>query len=438
MAPGSFLRHVRPLACLLSTTALFAACANGSNSNLDEDSSGSDGSSGSGSQVSCGDGVKAASEQCDGNDFGGKSCADVLGDETASGPLSCTASCTLDTSKCVSAKCGDGVKNSDAEQCDGNDLNGATCKSVLANTHATGTLKCNSACRFDEGGCSVPDYCGDGILNGTEQCDGTIFSPGATCVLLVGFGSTGKLACTPNCTYDTSSCSAPVTCGNGKIDADEECDGTLLNNKTCATVLNNVHAIGTLKCSSTCVLDPSGCSIEPYCGDGKLQAGEECDDGNANNNDRCSNSCKTICKGNEVKWSSNGHCYIDADFTSYSNKTWDAAQALCVSAYGGHLVTITSQAEFSFVYNNVMPGSWDAYSTAPRWIGLNDKAVEGTFVWVTGEPVLVTAWESGEPNNSGGNEDCVEMKWSGGGWNDLDCSKTRPFICEIEPEVLYP
>lgn len=579
MALGLVSRHARPLALSLSTAALLIACASGSTDSDDGVSgdggtSGSGGSTGSGGSAgadstsgstgtggttssgsssgtggaapSCGDGVKAGSEECDDKDFAGQSCADVLGDETASGPLSCTPSCTIDSSKCVKgpycgndkkdsseqcdgndvgtatcasatgdpgktgalgctagclldtskcvsgAKCGDGSKNTDTEQCDGSDLNGATCKSVLANTNATGTLKCTGACQFDQGGCTVPDYCGDGkkngsseecdgldfggatcetrlgpghqgallcaaatctintiqcetvpacgdgILNGTEQCDGSVYSPGATCASVVGFGSTGQLACAGNCTYDTASCSAPVTCGNDKLDAGEDCDGSLLNGKTCATVLGDSHAIGALACAASCVFDQSDCSIGPYCGDGKLQAGEECDDGNTVNTDRCSNTCKTICKGSETKWSVNAHCYIDADYTNYSDKSWDAAQAICAQTPGGHLVTITSQAEYDFVYNSVMPGTWDAYSTQPRWIGLNDKAVEGTFAWVTGEPVLATAWNSGEPNDSGGNEDCVEMKWSGGAWNDLDCTKTRPFICEVEPVVLIP
>lgn len=46
----------------------------------------------------CNDGVKSATEQCDGADLGGKTCASIgLG---AGGTLGCAASCTLDTSGC--------------------------------------------------------------------------------------------------------------------------------------------------------------------------------------------------------------------------------------------------------------------------------------------------------------------------------------------------
>jgi len=47
----------------------------------------------------CNDGVKAATEQCDGGDLGGKTCASIgLG---AGGTLACAADCTLDTAGCA-------------------------------------------------------------------------------------------------------------------------------------------------------------------------------------------------------------------------------------------------------------------------------------------------------------------------------------------------
>lgn len=46
----------------------------------------------------CGDGIKNGDEECDGSDLHGMSCASL---GFASGDLSCSASCTLDTSECV-------------------------------------------------------------------------------------------------------------------------------------------------------------------------------------------------------------------------------------------------------------------------------------------------------------------------------------------------
>jgi fibro-slime domain-containing protein len=67
-------------------------------------------------------------------------------------------------------------------------------------------------------------------------------------------------------------------CGNGVKDAGEQCDDGKAN---------NVGGYG--KCSPTCVLGPR-------CGDGKVDPGtpEQCDDGNTVDNDTCSNTCKVI------------------------------------------------------------------------------------------------------------------------------------------------
>jgi cysteine-rich repeat protein len=59
-------------------------------------------------------------------------------------------------------------------------------------------------------------------------------------------------------------------CGDGKLDEGEECDDG-----------NNVDGDG---CSAEC-------TIEPFCGDGNLDPGEECDDGNNEDGDGCSANC---------------------------------------------------------------------------------------------------------------------------------------------------
>ena len=63
------------------------------------------------------------------------------------------------------------------------------------------------------------------------------------------------------------------------------------------------------------------------------------------------------------------------------------------------------------------------------WIGINDIAVEGTFVWSDGSPNAYTRWNWGEPNNAGNNEDCTTLEGHGG-WNDLNCSNHRQFACK--------
>jgi TonB family protein len=61
-------------------------------------------------------------------------------------------------------------------------------------------------------------------------------------------------------------------CGNGKLERGEECDDG-----------NTLDADG---CSSTCQIEP------PACGNGKVEAGEQCDDGNLVDGDGCSSTCQ--------------------------------------------------------------------------------------------------------------------------------------------------
>ena len=110
---------------------------------------------------------------------------------------------------------------------------------------------------------------------------------------------------------------------------------------------------------------------------------------------------------------------------------WTAAEAACVGA-GGHLASIHSSAE-----NALVAG---LHGGVLVWVGLNDRAAEGTFAWSSGEPFNFTSWFVTEPNNSGGvpGEDCVEMPFTTGsviggtGWNDRNCDQLTAYVCEDE------
>ena len=67
------------------------------------------------------------------------------------------------------------------------------------------------------------------------------------------------------------------------------------------------------------------------------------------------------------------------------------------------------------------------------WIGLEDFAMEGKFVWAsTQESPEYTHWQAGEPNNYGRGEDCVMIKNSSKEWIDEDCERDHySFICEM-------
>lgn len=146
----------------------------------------------------CGDGVIDTGESCDGTALGGRTCAD---EGFESGTLRCASDCTFDTSTCEEEPgpmCGDGAVNG-TEECDGTELGGATCESEGFDG---GTIACSGTCELDTSACFS---CGDGIVNGTEECDGTDLG-GATCESR-GFTG-GTLACDASCTFDETACTS--------------------------------------------------------------------------------------------------------------------------------------------------------------------------------------------------------------------------------------
>ena len=58
---------------------------------------------------------------------------------------------------------------------------------------------------------------------------------------------------------------------------------------------------------------------------------------------------------------------------------------------GGHLVTVKDGAEQAWLVATFGGGSL-------YWIGFSDIAAEGSWMWVSGEPVTYTNWAGGEPN----------------------------------------
>jgi hypothetical protein len=160
----------------------------------------------------CGDGKVNGIEACDGTDLGGRTCLD-FGSTVAAG-LACTADCSFDKSGCKGI-CGDGIRATD-EQCDGTDFGGKTCTDfsppgTTIKFYAGGAPTCTIDCMVNVSSCTG-GWCGDGIKQAGEDCDGTDFGtpPPATCASLGHPGPTTP----PTCDVATCKLAAvPCSCG---------------------------------------------------------------------------------------------------------------------------------------------------------------------------------------------------------------------------------
>ncbi|MFH1759089.1 MAG: DUF4215 domain-containing protein [Patescibacteria group bacterium] len=199
--------------------------------------------------------------------------------------------------------CGDGEVNDPKEECDdGNNVSGDGC---------------SYNCKIETGG-----MCGDGIVTPPEECDDNNNIDGD--------------GCAADCTYEECR-----FCGDGTVDSDigEQCEGSGSCESVCvgdkegwieycgdkpSGTCSGVHCevdgasciptfdedgmdnfcqgipscTGTIFCKlagagATC--NPDSCMCEPpvtECGNGTVDPGEECDDGNHNSGDGCSYNCK--------------------------------------------------------------------------------------------------------------------------------------------------
>ena len=151
------------------------------------------------------------------------------------------------------------------EVCDGADLDGETC---LTKGYTGGTLACADTClSFITSGCTNNNIeCGNGILEGTEVCDGADLG-GATCQSQGFVG--GSLACTVTCTFNTSACEGGG--GDGVVGdacgSAPDCGGVTGDGLTpeCLTNLGGFVTMPGGYCTSSCTApanpgDPDACT----------------------------------------------------------------------------------------------------------------------------------------------------------------------------------
>ena len=164
---------------------------------------------------------------------------------------------------------------------------GAEALPGVATAYTDPTKPMNFGARYCHGDKEEAEpFCGDGRVDGKEQCDGKAFPGGKdTCQAWGNFAPGGTLGCVDpdengnakadkpaGCTVDTSGCIS--LCGNDAIDDGEECDGDLFQpGDSCQARGYESGVLGctTLKAKepAECRVDISGCT-DPYCGNGEV------------------------------------------------------------------------------------------------------------------------------------------------------------------------
>ncbi len=100
--------------------------------------------------------------------------------------------------------------------------------------------------------------------------------------------------------------------------------------------------------------------------------------------------------------------------------TWQEAKEYCESI-GGHLATITTQEEQSFIEDLIKDCPKNCY-----WLGAQKNSLRAFDFWITGEDFTYSNWKTGEPNDEKKKENYLEIyckarnnQMSPGQWNDI-------------------
>ncbi len=193
--------------------------------------------------------------------------------------------------------------------------------------------------------CDEPTTCGDGLIDGQENCEDGNAASGDGC------SSACQVETGWSCSGDPSVCTE--ICGDGLVVGSEQCDdGGTASGDGCDASCN-------VETGYSCTGQPSACN--EICGDGLIVGAEQCDDGNTMAGDGCSSQCAiepgyacdgvpSTCERFDVVITSPTHgSFTTASSVTVTGVVLELAPALASLTVNGAPVPVNGDGTFSTV-----------------------------------------------------------------------------------------
>lgn len=414
--------------------------------------------------ATCGNGVVDSGEECDDGDNNGRYGY-------------CGSQCDYETA----SYCGDGVlSGSEACDCGSPSMTSAEFAAIedsarpyggtpggCADVNGTYSENAGATCAWDCGG--PANYCGDSAVTDGETCDGASESyADALCSDQSGSWSAFYASSFQVCTT-TDDCPSGETCGDGDasdfsdyIDAcpettvcvagrenmlghmcDEDSDCHTRPSDAdgeCSTIAYQTYR--TISCGEAG--DADACELESLfgtvcealgsCGDGTVDENEECDDGNDDSSDACTNMCTSNVCGDGYLYVGEEQCDegdengegCDANYESSCTACSDTCRYVAASGEFCGDGTINGD-EFCDAYD--LPYYWydenyelEGYLDGDGVVGTCDPAyVNMTYVEVYGESYEFTNSDGGIDSS---NPECLNVGVCNGGTDNGEACTT--------------